>query len=326
MLSRISESSNVLQQYRKYPFFGPRELTPAIVRSIKEADKPSKRGKKPETQKGEPVIKQTKGQTPKKRKSDKAATSQAQLKKQKKPARRLILQSSSNSEYVPPKHKNTPPSESESKSSEDEASGRGDTPPHSPTPEISVRYSLQAVAAKNAQTVNASLENLQRSLQSERSNLEAARQAIQQANEMLHANVNDHLTQLEAELAVENRIMDELDRRTAQLKLQTHKLHTVNAEIDDLMSEREVIRSSAADVHSILLHLIEAHDPVITITVRRHLVDKLRLALDILIRIEGVLIMKMMSMLRIPRIPSRRLRLLKKKWKKTSRNSKLSWS
>ncbi|XP_023747862.2 uncharacterized protein LOC111896073 [Lactuca sativa] len=493
MLSRISVSSNVLQQYRKHPSVGPRELTPAMLRSTEEADKPAKRGKKPETRKEGPVNKPTKGQTPKKRKSDKPATSQAQLKKQKKPARILILQSSSvsDSEYVPPKHKTAPHSESENESSDEEASGRGDTPPRSPTPEISVRSSppspqpisipvsippispinssqpfttipiptpiftdttttttttkpdftvpnppvteppvttepppsskplsptpstettpilgsedlefdstyfspfqvqsnddddepvtkrhlkavndnldqlllsssygaysdvalkalfssvvaeysatlsaaakaieastsqcqqaslavdastkeckdattkvdklvseahlfldsLQVVAAKKAQIVNASVENLQKSLQSERSNLEAARQAIEEANEMLHANVNERLTQLEVDLAMENRIMDELDRRTTQLKLETHKLRTANAEIDNLKSEREVIRSFAADVHSILLHLIEAHDLIITITVRRHLADKLKPALDVFSRIEGV--------------------------------------
>ncbi|XP_023738131.1 extensin-like [Lactuca sativa] len=61
--------------------------------------------------------------------------------KQKKPTRKLILQSSSDShsEYVPPKHKFAPPSDFESESSEDEASGRGDTLPRSPTPEIPVR-------------------------------------------------------------------------------------------------------------------------------------------------------------------------------------------
>ncbi|CAI9299052.1 unnamed protein product [Lactuca saligna] len=141
MLSHISESSNVLQQYMKHPSVGPRELTPAMIPSIEEADKPAKRGKKHETQKEGPVLKQTKGQTPKKRKSDKAATSQAQPKKQKKPARRLILQSSSDSdsESIPPKHKNAPPSEYESESSKDEASGRVDTSLRSPTPEIPVR-------------------------------------------------------------------------------------------------------------------------------------------------------------------------------------------
>nr|KAJ0193603.1 hypothetical protein LSAT_V11C800454080 [Lactuca sativa] len=394
----------------KRPSVGPRELTPAMLHSIEQADKPAKRGKQPKTQKEGLVIKPTKGQNPKKWKSDKPATSQAQPKKQKKTARRLIRQSSSDSDsgYVPPKQKNAPPSEFESESSDEEASGRGDTPSCSPTPEIMVPSSplspppvtipvsippispittsqpfttipiptpiftdttttttttkpaftvsnppvteppsnddddkpvtkrhlkavnekldqllsssssgayseatlkalfspvvtehsatfsavakaieastsqcqqasftvdssnkeckeatakvdklvseahlfldsLQAAAAKNVETVNTSVENLQRSLQSERSSLEVPCQAIEEANESLHANVNASLTQLEAELAMENRIMDELDRRTAQLKLQTHKLQTANAEINDLKSEREVIRSSVAD-------------------------------------------------------------------------------
>ncbi|XP_052620948.1 flocculation protein FLO11-like [Lactuca sativa] len=141
MLACVSAASNVLQQYRKIPSSGPRELTPAMVRSIDDADKPAKKGKKSDTQKETQVSKPTKGQTPKKRKSDKAAPSQPQPKKQRKAARRLIFQSSSDSdsEYVPPKNKYAPPLESESESSDDEASGRGDTPPRSPTPEIPIR-------------------------------------------------------------------------------------------------------------------------------------------------------------------------------------------
>ncbi|KAL7593433.1 uncharacterized protein LOC128127355 [Lactuca sativa] len=236
-------------------------------------------------------------------------------------------------------NKNAPPSESDSESSDDEALGRGDTPPRSPTPEIPVRSQLpspppvsvpisihpvfpiptslpstsilipdpiftgttttttttgahstaptppvtteppvttkppttttplsptpstdttpilggedlefdstyfspyRAAAQKNSQTVNASVDNRQRSLQAERSNLETVRQAIEVANATLHDNVNDRLTQLEAELAVENRIMDELDKRTSQLKMQNLKLHTATAELNDLKSEREV--------------------------------------------------------------------------------------
>ncbi|CAI9283093.1 unnamed protein product [Lactuca saligna] len=366
MLAPISASSNALQQYRKHPSSGPTELTLAMVRSIEEDDKPTKRGKKLETQKEAQVSKPTKAKTPQKRKSDQAVTSPPKPKKLKKPARRLILKSSSDSdsEYVPPQHKIASPSESESESSDDDTSGRGDTPPHSPTPEIPVcsnppspppvtipvsippifpipttqpftiipiptpiftdttttttggedlefdsTYfnpyraqsdddddelvtkchlkavnenidqllsssssgahseeslkalfssvvkdhsaslsaaakaieastsqcqqaslavdastkeckeattkvnnlvsdaqlfldSLQAAAQKNAQTVNASVDNLQRSLQSDRSKHEATCQAIEAANASLHANINDHLTQLEAELAI----------------------------------------------------------------------------------------------------------------------------
>nr|KAJ0222371.1 hypothetical protein LSAT_V11C200074100 [Lactuca sativa] len=49
MLGCISATSKVLQQYRKRKAIGPCELTPAMLRSIEEADKPAKQGKKPES-------------------------------------------------------------------------------------------------------------------------------------------------------------------------------------------------------------------------------------------------------------------------------------
>ncbi|CAI9290795.1 unnamed protein product [Lactuca saligna] len=447
----MSDASNLIQEYKKLPSSGPRELTPTMIHSIEEADRPTKRGKKPETQKEVRVTKPTKGQTPKKR-------------------------NDSDSEYVSPIIKPSTHTDSKSESSDEEASARGATPPHSPTPEVHVRSkapsptpvsipvsippifpittsqpsttipisapifteatsttttgvrtnvsdtgarssateppftieppvtteppvsneppvttkplsptqstetntvlggedlefdstyfspyrvqsdddedapvtkshlkavteklnqllssssanayfeaalkvmfssvvkehdaslsvaakaieastsqcqkaSLAAASQKNSQIVNASVDNLQRSLQAERSNLEAARQAIEAANATLHANVNDRLTQLEVELAVENHIMDELDKHTSQLKMQNLRLRTATNELNDFKCEREVIRSSVGDVHSILFHLLDAHDPILTISIRRHLPDKLRPALDILSRIEGV--------------------------------------
>ncbi|KAL7593890.1 hypothetical protein Lser_V15G33732 [Lactuca serriola] len=74
-----------------------------------------------------------------------------------------------------------------------------------------------AAAQKNAQRVNASVENLTRSLQAEKKHFEETRKAIQTANTELHTSVDYRLTQLEAEIAVENKIMDELDHRTAHL-------------------------------------------------------------------------------------------------------------
>ena len=49
-----------------------------------------------------------------------------------------------------------------------------------------------------------------------------------------------------------------------------------------------MISSSVGDVHSILLHLLDAHDSILRISSRRHLAEKLRPALDILSRIKGV--------------------------------------
>ncbi|CAI9304236.1 unnamed protein product [Lactuca saligna] len=232
MLAHISASSNILQQYRMHPSSGPRELTPAMVRSIEEADKPMKRGKKPETHKEAQVSKPTNGKTPKKRKSDRAVTSPAQLKKLKKPVRRLILQSSSDSDSdaslsAAAKAIETSTSQRQQASLAVDASTKECKEATAKVDKLVYEAhlfldSLQAAAKKNAQTVNASVDNLQRSLQSERSNLEAARQEIVAANESLHANGNDRLTQPKAELAVENCIMDELDRRTSQLKMQNY--------------------------------------------------------------------------------------------------------
>nr|KAJ0218216.1 hypothetical protein LSAT_V11C300146130 [Lactuca sativa] len=82
--------------------------------------------------------------------------------------------------------------------------------------------------------------------------------------------------------------MVELEKRTSQLKLQNLKLRTATQGLNDLKSKREVVRSSVGDVHSILLHLLDTHDSILTISIRRHLAKKLRPTLDILSRIEGV--------------------------------------
>ncbi|KAL7592584.1 hypothetical protein Lser_V15G33726 [Lactuca serriola] len=83
--------------------------------------------------------------------------------------------------------------------------------------------------------------------------------------------------------------MDELALKTTQLKTQTLKLNQAKKELEALRLKRSVVKSFVGDVHSILLHLLEAHDSILTISVRRHLADKLRTDLDILIRIKGLL-------------------------------------
>ncbi|KAL7598863.1 hypothetical protein Lser_V15G21253 [Lactuca serriola] len=120
MYACVSDQSAIIQEYKKLPSSGLRELTPTMIRQ---------------------VIKGAKGQTPKKQKTKKAAPSQPKKKKTKKPAQRLILQSSSDSDsdYVPIGHKRPSPTASESDSSDEEVSVRGDTPPCSPTPEVPVR-------------------------------------------------------------------------------------------------------------------------------------------------------------------------------------------
>ncbi|XP_023765875.1 uncharacterized protein LOC111914352 [Lactuca sativa] len=405
-----------------------------MIRSIEEEDKPAKRGKKSETQKEVRVTKPVKGQTPKKRKSNKTAPSQPKQKKMKNTNRRLILQSSSDSdfEYVPPGNKPPTPTESESKSSNKEASPRGDTPPRSPTPEVPVPSSppatipislpatflvitsqptstipipnpifsdatktattgaqtnvsdtrvlysvqsdedddaplnkkhlkevsakldtiiasssshtpnsesaiqkmldsfviaheasisratesintstkvsieatekvdkliqdanillesLQGSTASNASKVTNSITKLEEAFAAEKQNFVHLRQDIQKDNAGLLSSLNECLTKLQDDLAMENSLVDELARKTTQLKTKNLQLSQANNEVTQLRSERVVVKSCVSDIHAILLGVLEAHDPILTISIRRHLSDKLCPSLGMLSRIEGV--------------------------------------
>lgn len=66
------------------------------------------------------------------------------------------------------------------------------------------------------------------------------------------------------------------------------KLKQEKKEIDELKSKRTVMKSWVSDVNSLLSNLLEAHDPMLIITIRRHLADKIRLAITLLNRLKGV--------------------------------------
>ena len=83
--------------------------------------------------------------------------------------------------------------------------------------------------------------------------------------------------------------MDELALKTTKVKTQVLKLNQALKGNDDLKSKINLRGRGVGDVYCILLHLQGAHDSVLTISVRRHLAENLRPALDILSRIEGIL-------------------------------------
>lgn len=138
MYACVSRESKVIQEYKKLPSSGPRELTPEMIRSIEDGDRLAKRGKKVDPKKGNKERPSSKAATPKKWKQEKAAPSQPKSKKVKKVVKNPRSPSIIDSDYVPTGHLPVhPPSESEieteSASSYDEISVRGGTPPPFPT-------------------------------------------------------------------------------------------------------------------------------------------------------------------------------------------------
>lgn len=82
--------------------------------------------------------------------------------------------------------------------------------------------------------------------------------------------------------------MDDLTLRTTQLKTKNLKLNQANKEIDELKSEKAVMKTCVDDISALLTNLLEPHDSVLTISFRWHLAEKLCPTLEILHRLEGV--------------------------------------
>ncbi|KAL7609467.1 hypothetical protein Lser_V15G13968 [Lactuca serriola] len=119
MYGDVPADSRIIKTYKEFRRSGPRELTPEMIKSIHEVDKPAPRGKKNDKGKYKQVGKGAKGPSPKKRKTTQTVQSPPLNKRKTQPRRKLIIASSS------------------SESEED----NGNTPPRSPTPEVHISNS-----------------------------------------------------------------------------------------------------------------------------------------------------------------------------------------
>ncbi|KAL7603436.1 hypothetical protein Lser_V15G20514 [Lactuca serriola] len=151
-----------------------------------------------------------------------------------------------------------------------------------------ITASTKGAATLNASKVTSSITKLEEAFSAEKQNFATLRQDIQKDNVALLSSLNEHFTKLQANLAMENSVMDELALKTTQPKTKNLQLSQANNEVNQLRFERAVVKSYVSYVHAILLNVLEAHDPILTISVRRHLSDKFRPALGMLSRIEGV--------------------------------------
>lgn len=119
-------------------------------------------------------------------------------------------------------------------------------------------------------------------LRKEQGSLEKLHADISASNSAFQNSISSALYKFQEDLAVEIKIMDELAHRTTQVKTQSVKLKQAHKEMDDHRSEGTNIKSYVSDFNSLLSNLIKSHDLVLTITIQRHLADKLRPAIALL--------------------------------------------
>ncbi|KAL7590355.1 hypothetical protein Lser_V15G35622 [Lactuca serriola] len=131
MYADVPADSRLIRTIKEFRQTGPRELTPDMLRSIHDADKPVARGKKGD--KGKQVSKAPKGPSPKKRKQQKPASSPQPKRRKTQPKRKFLIPSSSSESEG---------GSSDSKGSQgDESPQRGNTPSRSLTPEMELHQS-----------------------------------------------------------------------------------------------------------------------------------------------------------------------------------------
>ncbi|CAI9304032.1 unnamed protein product [Lactuca saligna] len=95
------------------------------------------------------------------------------------------------------------------------------------------------------------------------------------------------ISKLQDDLQMERKIMDALAIKTEKVKILTVKLENAEKQVNDMVFEKTAMQNYTLDIDGMLLDIIETWDSMITITVRKHLTEKLRHVFVMLHRLEG---------------------------------------
>lgn len=82
--------------------------------------------------------------------------------------------------------------------------------------------------------------------------------------------------------------MDKLVEKTEKAKKNSVKLHYRNKRVDDLESEKTILKSCVSEINKYMHRLVETRDSLLTISVCQHLSEKLQPVFSMLTRLEGV--------------------------------------
>lgn len=76
--------------------------------------------------------------------------------------------------------------------------------------------------------------------------------------------------------------------KTERVNVLSVKLENAEKQVQDLLTERAIIKSCVSDITSLLLDVIETRESMITISVRKHLNEKLMPIFIMLHRLQGI--------------------------------------
>ncbi|CAI9274242.1 unnamed protein product [Lactuca saligna] len=120
----------------------------------------------------------------------------------------------------------------------------------------------------NTASANEAIQNLGAMFKTEKINLKKIRTGFQQDHTSFQTSFTSKITKLQDDLAMENKVMDALAKKTEKVKVLDQKLKHTEQYVKDLLFERAIVRSCITDVTSLLSDIIETRDLMISIMAR----------------------------------------------------------
>nr|KAJ0209922.1 hypothetical protein LSAT_V11C400209070 [Lactuca sativa] len=134
----------------------------------------------------------------------------------------------------------------------------------------------QVTYNNNTSTTIKAIQNVGAMFNAEKASFAELRTKFKSDHKAFQASIDAKLLKLQADLAIESKIMDALALKEKKCKVLETKLHYTQQKVDDLLAEKEVTRSCIYDINRLVSDIIETRDPMISITVGKHLLEKLR--------------------------------------------------
>lgn len=107
---------------------------------------------------------------------------------------------------------------------------------------------IQSSFVSNTEKANEFISCLGSTLKTQKVKLQEVRTALQTDHDELNSSISSKITKLQEDLAIESKIKDALAVKTKKVKVLTIKLENVEKRVNDLLSEKEVMKSYIADV------------------------------------------------------------------------------
>ncbi|CAI9272003.1 unnamed protein product [Lactuca saligna] len=109
---------------------------------------------------------------------------------------------------------------------------------------------------KNTNAMNKVIIGFRSSLQAENDALSLVHSKIKMENTELTSSVLSNIEKLQEDLAVENKIIDELAEKTHKAKVLSVKLNTATKHVDDLETERTIVNNCVSEIYQYLMRLV----------------------------------------------------------------------